>query len=79
MNNQESLPLPLPNDVVEVTTGKFVDMGQYVYLKQYNNLEGMLLKSKMKNHRMNGFEEGKSMKLKVIAVDHVHNLIDLSL
>jgi translation initiation factor 2 subunit 1 len=73
---------PEVNDLVMVTVQQIADMGAYVTLNEYNNLEGMVLLSELSRRRIRSVQRlirvGKSEVVVVLRVDKEKGYIDLS-
>lgn len=75
-------PYPEVDDLVMVTVGQIADMGAYVTLNEYNNLEGMVLLSELSRRRIRSVQRlirvGKQEVVVVLRVDREKGYIDLS-
>ncbi|KAL1130592.1 hypothetical protein AAG570_011838 [Ranatra chinensis] len=73
---------PDVEDVVMVTVSKIAEMGAYVHLLEYNNIEGMILLSELSRRRIRSINKlirvGKTEPVVVIRVDKEKGYIDLS-
>jgi len=73
---------PEVNDLVMVTVQQIADMGAYVTLNEYNNLEGMVLLSELSRRRIRSVQRlirvGKCEVVVVLRVDKEKGYIDLS-
>jgi len=73
---------PEVEDVVMVKMRTIADMGAYVYLLEYNNIEGMILLSELSRRRIRSINKiirvGKVEPVVVIRVDKEKGYIDLS-
>lgn len=69
-------------DVVMVNVRSIAEMGAYVYLLEYNNIEGMILLSELSRRRIRSINKlirvGKTEPAVVIRVDKDKGYIDLS-
>lgn len=74
--------LPEIEDVVMVNVRSIADMGAYVHLQEYNNIEGMILLSELSRRRIRSINKlirvGRSECVVVIRVDKDKCYIDLS-
>merc|ERR1712241_797851 len=70
------------DDVVMVNVRSIADMGAYVHLLEYNNIEGMILLSELSRRRIRSINKlirvGKTEPVVVIRVDEDKGYIDLS-
>lgn len=75
-------PYPEVDDLVMVTVQQIADMGAYVTLNEYNNLEGMVLLSELSRRRIRSVQRlirvGKMEVVVVLRVDREKGYIDLS-
>ena len=75
-------PYPEVDDLVMVTVQQIADMGAYVTLNEYNNLEGMVLLSELSRRRIRSVQRlirvGKTEVVVVLRVDREKGYIDLS-
>lgn len=75
-------PYPEVDDLVMVTVQQIADMGAYVTLNEYNNLEGMVLLSELSRRRIRSVQRlirvGKQEVVVVLRVDREKGYIDLS-
>jgi len=73
---------PEIDDVVMVNIKSFADMGAYVHLLEYNNIEGMILLSELSRRRIRSINKlirvGRTEPVVVIRVDEDKGYIDLS-
>ncbi|XP_055704648.1 eukaryotic translation initiation factor 2 subunit 1 [Phlebotomus papatasi] len=73
---------PEVEDVVMVNVRSIAEMGAYVYLLEYNNIEGMILLSELSRRRIRSINKlirvGKTEPAVVIRVDKDKGYIDLS-
>ncbi|CAO1422999.1 unnamed protein product [Diamesa tonsa] len=73
---------PEVEDVVMVNVRSIAEMGAYVYLLEYNNIEGMILLSELSRRRIRSINKlirvGKTEPVVVIRVDKEKGYIDLS-
>ena len=73
---------PEIDDVVMVNVRSIADMGAYVYLLEYNNIEGMILLSELSRRRIRSINKlirvGRTEPVVVIRVDKDKGYIDLS-
>ncbi|XP_050400325.1 eukaryotic translation initiation factor 2 subunit 1 [Patella vulgata] len=73
---------PEIEDVVMVTVRSIAEMGAYVHLLEYNNIEGMILLSELSRRRIRSINKlirvGRSECVVVIRVDKEKGYIDLS-
>lgn len=73
---------PEVEDVVMVNVRSIAEMGAYVYLLEYNNIEGMILLSELSRRRIRSINKlirvGKTEPVVVIRVDKFKGYIDLS-
>merc|ERR1711976_298948 len=73
---------PEIDDVVMVNVRSIADMGAYVHLLEYNNIEGMILLSELSRRRIRSINKlirvGRSECVVVIRVDRDKGYIDLS-
>merc|ERR1712098_334226 len=73
---------PEIDDVVMVNVRSIADMGAYVHLLEYNNIEGMILLSELSRRRIRSINKlirvGKTEPVVVIRVDKDKGYIDLS-
>ncbi|ETN66254.1 eukaryotic translation initiation factor [Anopheles darlingi] len=73
---------PEVEDVVMVNVRSIAEMGAYVYLLEYNNIEGMILLSELSRRRIRSINKlirvGKTEPVVVIRVDKNKGYIDLS-
>ncbi|KAI5700639.1 hypothetical protein M8J76_011491 [Diaphorina citri] len=73
---------PEVEDVVMVTVISIAEMGAYVHLLEYNNIEGMILLSELSRRRIRSINKlirvGKTEPVVVIRVDKEKGYIDLS-
>lgn len=73
---------PEIDDVVMVNVRSIADMGAYVHLLEYNNIEGMILLSELSRRRIRSINKlirvGKTEPVVVIRVDKEKGYIDLS-
>lgn len=73
---------PEVDDVVMVTVRSIAEMGAYVHLLEYNNIEGMILLSELSRRRIRSMNKlirvGKTEPVVVIRVDKDKGYIDLS-
>lgn len=73
---------PEVDDLVMVTVQQIADMGAYVTLNEYNNLEGMVLLSELSRRRIRSVQRlirvGKTEVVVVLRVDREKGYIDLS-
>lgn len=73
---------PEVEDVVMVNVTSIAEMGAYVYLMEYNNIEGMILLSELSRRRIRSINKlirvGRSECVVVIRVDREKGYIDLS-
>ncbi|KAG7170057.1 Eukaryotic translation initiation factor 2 subunit 1-like [Homarus americanus] len=73
---------PEVDDVVMVTVRSIAEMGAYVHLLEYNNIEGMILLSELSRRRIRSMNKlirvGKTEPVVVIRVDKEKGYIDLS-
>ncbi|XP_041358425.1 eukaryotic translation initiation factor 2 subunit 1-like [Gigantopelta aegis] len=73
---------PEVEDVVMVNVRSIAEMGAYVYLLEYNNIEGMILLSELSRRRIRSINKlirvGRSECVVVIRVDKDKGYIDLS-
>ncbi|CAL4197571.1 unnamed protein product, partial [Meganyctiphanes norvegica] len=73
---------PEIDDVVMVTVRSIAEMGAYVHLLEYNNIEGMILLSELSRRRIRSMNKlirvGKTEPVVVIRVDKEKGYIDLS-
>uniref|UniRef100_U5EME2 Eukaryotic translation initiation factor 2 subunit 1 n=1 Tax=Corethrella appendiculata TaxID=1370023 RepID=U5EME2_9DIPT len=73
---------PEVEDVVMVNVRSIAEMGAYVYLLEYNNIEGMILLSELSRRRIRSINKlirvGKTEPVVVIRVDKDKGYIDLS-
>lgn len=73
---------PEVNDVVMVNVRAIAEMGAYVYLLEYNSIEGMILLSELSRRRIRSINKlirvGKTEPVVVIRVDKDKGYIDLS-
>ena len=64
---------PAVDDVVMVTVRSIAEMGAYVHLLEYNNIEGMILLSELSRRRIRSMNKlirvGKTEPVVVIRVD----------
>lgn len=75
-------PFPEVNDLVMVTVKRIAEMGAYVSLMEYNNIEGMVLLSELSRRRIRSVQRlirvGKTEIVVVLRVDRDKGYIDLS-
>ena len=75
-------PYPEVDGLVMVTVQQIADMGAYVTLNEYNNLEGMVLLSELSRRRIRSVQRlirvGKQEVVVVLRVDREKGYIDLS-
>ncbi|XP_058824060.1 eukaryotic translation initiation factor 2 subunit 1-like [Topomyia yanbarensis] len=73
---------PEVEDVVMVNVRSIAEMGAYVYLLEYNNIDGMILLSELSRRRIRSINKlirvGKTEPVVVIRVDKFKGYIDLS-
>ena len=73
---------PEADDVVMVQVKNIADMGAYVSLLEYNNIEGMILLSELSRRRIRSISSlirvGKQEPVMVVRVDKNKGYIDLS-
>ncbi|CEL99142.1 unnamed protein product [Vitrella brassicaformis CCMP3155] len=73
---------PKPDDLVMVIVRRIADMGAYVSLLEYNNIEGMILMSELSKRRFRSVSKlirvGKTEVVMVLRVDESKGYIDLS-
>jgi len=73
---------PEVDDVVMVNVRSIADMGAYVHLLEYNNIEGMILLSELSRRRIRSINKlirvGRTEPVVVIRVDKDKGYIDLS-
>lgn len=73
---------PEVEDVVMVNVRAIAEMGAYVHLLEYNNIEGMILLSELSRRRIRSINKlirvGKTEPVVVIRVDKEKGYIDLS-
>merc|ERR1712055_1099947 len=73
---------PEVDDVVMVNVRSIADMGAYVHLLEYNNIEGMILLSELSRRRIRSINKmvrvGKDEIVSVLRVDKDKGYIDLS-
>jgi len=73
---------PEPDDVVMVNVRQIADMGAYVHLLEYDNIEGMILLSELSRRRIRSINKlirvGRNECVVVIRVDKDKGYIDLS-
>lgn len=73
---------PEVNDLVMVTVQQIAEMGAYVNLNEYNNIEGMVLLSELSRRRIRSVQRlirvGKTEVVIVLRVDKEKGYIDLS-
>ncbi|PJF16909.1 hypothetical protein PSACC_03279 [Paramicrosporidium saccamoebae] len=73
---------PEVNDLVMVTVKRIAEMGAYVSLMEYNNIEGMVLLSELSRRRIRSVQRlirvGKTEVVAVLRVDKDKGYIDLS-
>lgn len=73
---------PEIDDVVMVNVRSIADMGAYVHLLEYNNIEGMILLSELSRRRIRSINKlirvGRTEPVVVIRVDKEKGYIDLS-
>lgn len=73
---------PEIDDVVMVNVRSIADMGAYVHLLEYNNIEGMILLSELSRRRIRSINKlirvGRTEPVVVIRVDKDKGYIDLS-
>lgn len=73
---------PEVDDVVMVNVRSIADMGAYVHLLEYNNIEGMILLSELSRRRIRSINKlirvGRTEPVVVIRVDKEKGYIDLS-
>merc|ERR1739844_560067 len=73
---------PEIEDVVMVNVRSIADMGAYVHLLEYNNIEGMILLSELSRRRIRSINKlirvGRNECVVVIRVDKDKGYIDLS-
>eukprot|EP00088_Acartia_fossae_P009105 TRINITY_DN1439_c0_g1_i1.p1 TRINITY_DN1439_c0_g1~~TRINITY_DN1439_c0_g1_i1.p1 ORF type:complete len:336 (+),score=126.74 TRINITY_DN1439_c0_g1_i1:57-1064(+) len=73
---------PEVDEVVMVNVWKIADMGAYVHLLEYNNIEGMILLSELSRRRIRSINKlirvGRTEPVVVIRVDKTKGYIDLS-
>lgn len=73
---------PEVEDVVMVNVRSIAEMGAYVHLLEYNNIEGMILLSELSRRRIRSINKlirvGKTEPVVVIRVDKDKGYIDLS-
>merc|ERR1712179_738761 len=73
---------PEVDDVVMVNVRSIAEMGAYVHLLEYNNIEGMILLSELSRRRIRSINKlirvGKTEPVVVIRVDKDKGYIDLS-
>jgi len=73
---------PEVEDVVMVNIRRIAEMGAYVHLLEYNNIEGMILLSELSRRRIRSINKlirvGKTEPVVVIRVDEEKGYIDLS-
>ncbi|CAG0922376.1 unnamed protein product [Notodromas monacha] len=73
---------PEVEDVVMVKVREIADMGAYVHLLEYNNIEGMILLSELSRRRIRSINKlikvGKTEPVVVVRVDKDKGYIDLS-
>nr|CAG4641033.1 EOG090X09RW [Eulimnadia texana] len=77
-----SQKFPEVDDVVMVNVRSIAEMGAYVHLLEYNNIEGMILLSELSRRRIRSINKlirvGKTEPVVVIRVDKEKGYIDLS-
>lgn len=75
-------PYPEVNDLVMVTVKRIAEMGAYVSLMEYKNIEGMVLLSELSRRRIRSVQRlirvGKTEVVVVLRVDKDKGYIDLS-
>merc|ERR1711920_173085 len=75
-------PFPEIDDVVMVQVRSIAEMGAYVSLLEYNNIEGMILLSELSRRRIRSINKlirvGKNESVMVLRVDKEKGYIDLS-
>ncbi len=75
-------PFPEADDVVMVQVKSIAEMGAYVSLLEYNNIEGMILLSELSRKRIRSITKlikvGKQEPVMVLRVDREKGYIDLS-
>lgn len=73
---------PEVDDVVMVNVRSIAEMGAYVTLSEYNNIEGMILLSELSRRRIRSIQKlirvGRSECVVVLRVDKEKGYIDLS-
>lgn len=73
---------PEPEDVVQVKVKRVMDMGAYVSLLEYDNVEGMIMLSELSKRRIRSIKNliraGQVMAVSVMRVDEEKGYIDLS-
>ncbi|KAJ2486285.1 hypothetical protein EV174_001200 [Coemansia sp. RSA 2320] len=73
---------PEPEELVMVKITSIKDMGAYVHLEEYNNIEGMILFSELSRRRIRSVQKlvrvGKHEAVVVLRVDKEKGYIDLS-
>merc|ERR1712098_1025200 len=73
---------PEIDDVVMVNVRSIADMGAYVHLLEYNNIEGMILLSELSRRRIRSINKlvrvGRDEVVTVLRVDKDKGYIDLS-
>ncbi|KAI9208598.1 eukaryotic translation initiation factor 2 alpha subunit-domain-containing protein [Polychytrium aggregatum] len=73
---------PEADDLVMVNVRQIADMGAYVHLLEYNNIEGMILLSELSRRRIRSIQKlirvGRSEVVVVLRVDKEKGYIDLS-
>jgi translation initiation factor 2 subunit 1 len=75
-------PFPEVDDVVMVSVKNIAEMGAYVHLLEYNNIEGMILLSELSRRRIRSISSlikvGRQEPVMVLRVDKEKGYIDLS-
>jgi len=73
---------PEPEDVVQVKVKRVMDLGAYVSLLEYGNIEGMIMLSELSKRRIRSIKNliraGQIMAVAVIRVDQNKGYVDLS-
>ncbi|XP_063713557.1 eukaryotic translation initiation factor 2 subunit 1-like [Symsagittifera roscoffensis] len=73
---------PAPDELVMVTIKQIEDMGAYVQLLEYNNIEGMILMGELSRRRIRSINKlirvGRNEAVVVVRVDPVKGYIDCS-
>lgn len=73
---------PNPEELVMVKVQRIAEMGAYVSLLEYNNMEGMILMSELSKRRFRSVTKlvkvGRLEAVMVLRVDAVKGYIDLS-